>query len=150
MPAEGVTVKAAYAMQTYDDDGDSLNYQGLANVWGQYSKGAITAAAEFNYLMSWAKDVGTPAAPLVKNDLTGMGWLAMVNFKFTDKFAGTLRYSATVLDDEIEATDDDMGSEVTVSPSLAISPNWLALAEVKVEFGSVERTSYALETTYSF
>jgi hypothetical protein len=149
MPVEGVTVKAAYAMQTYDDGGDSLDYQGLANVWAQYAKGAITAAAEFNYLMSWAHDFGAPGAPAVMDDLTGMGWLAMVNYKFTEKFAGTLRYSATTLDDEDEDTDD-MGSEVTVSPSLAISPNWLALAEVKVEFGTVERTSYALETTFSF
>jgi hypothetical protein len=53
------------------------------------------------------------------------------------------------LDDEDEDTDD-MGSEVTVSPSIAISPNWLALAEVKIEFGTVEQTDYALETTFSF
>lgn len=149
MPVEGVTVKAAYALQMYDADAGTDEFQGLANVWAQYSKGAITAAAEFNYLMSWAKNVGTAAAPLVKDDLTGMGWLAMVNYKFTDKFAGTLRYSATTLDDEIDATDD-MGSEVTVSPSFAISPNWLALAEVKIEFGTVEQTDYAIETTYSF
>jgi hypothetical protein len=149
MPVEGVTVKAAYAFQSYGEVADSLSYQGFANVWAQYAKGPLTAAAEFNYLMSWAHDYGTPAAPAVRDDLTGMGWLAMVNYKFTDKFAATLRYSATTLDDEISSTDD-MGSEVTVSPSIAISPNWLALAEVKIEFGTVEQTDYALETTYSF
>ena len=73
----------------------------------------------------------------------------MVNYKFTDKFAATARYSATMLDDENSATDD-MGSEVTLSPSIAISPNWLALAEVKVEFGNVESTDYAIESTFSF
>jgi hypothetical protein len=149
MPVDGVTIKAAYALQMYDADAGSDEYQGLANVWAQYSKGAITAAAEFNYLMSWAHTYGSGATAVTKDDLTGMGWLAMVNYKFTDKFAGTLRYSATTLDDEDSSTDD-MGSEVTVSPSFAISPNWLALAEVKIEFGTVEKTDYAIETTYSF
>jgi hypothetical protein len=149
MPVEGVTIKAAYAFQSYGEVADSLSYQGLANAWAQYAKGPLTVAAEFNYLMSWAHTYGTGVNAVTKDNLTGMGWLAMANYKFTDKFAATLRYSATTLDDEDSSTDD-MGSEVTVSPSIAISPNWLALAEVKIEFGTVEQTDYALETTFSF
>jgi hypothetical protein len=149
MPVEGVTIKAAYAFQSYGEVADSLSYQGLANAWAQYAKGPLTVAAEFNYLMSWAHTYGTGVNAVTKDNLTGMGWLAMANYKCTDKFAATLRYSATTLDDEDSSTDD-MGSEVTVSPSIAISPNWLALAEVKIEFGTVEQTDYALETTFSF
>jgi hypothetical protein len=145
MPVDGITIKGAFAYQMYDADADTLfsdDGQGLANIWAQYAKGAITVAGEFNYLLSWA-------SPSAKNDATGMGWLLMANYKFTDKFAGTVRYSATTLDDKNPATRD-LGSEVTVSPSLAISPNWLALAEAKIEFGNVKQTDYALETTYSF
>ncbi len=48
-PAEGVTAKAAFLFQLYDADlpGGDEN-QGLLNVWGQYAKGAITAAAELD------------------------------------------------------------------------------------------------------
>ncbi len=147
MPVEGVTAKAAFAYQVYDADADTVNKdegQGLANVWAQYAKGPITVAAEFNYLMGWASK-----NPAQKNDATGMGWLGMANYKFTDKFAATVRYSATTLDDEDNSTED-MGSEVTLSPSLAISPNWLVLAEVKQEFGNVEQTAYGIESTFIF
>lgn len=137
-PVEGVTIKAAQLWQTYDGADDA---QGLTNVWAQYAKGAITAAAEFNLLESWTGNADS--------DASGMGWLAMLNYKITDKFAATVRYSALTIDDEVDATDD-MGSEVTFSPSVAVSPNWLALAEVKVEFGNVEQTSYAVESLFSF
>jgi hypothetical protein len=145
MPVEGLTAKAAVLWQMYDkkatatlgDDG-----QGLVNVWAQWAKGPLTAAAEYNQLLSWKADSA-------HKDQMGMGWLAMVNYKFTDKFATTLRYSALAIDDDNSATDD-MGSEVTISPSFAISPNWLALAEYRIEFGNVEQQLYAVETTFSF
>lgn len=146
MPVEGVTAKATMLWQMYDADtapgGD--DGQGLLNVWASYAKGPLTVAAEYNTLMSWALD--TTAA---MNDLSGMGWLVMANYKFTDKFATTLRYSALTLDDKVSSTDD-MGSEVTISPSFAISPNWLVLAEYRIEFGNAEQMLYAVESTFSF
>ncbi|MDQ3002205.1 MAG: porin, partial [Fibrobacterota bacterium] len=142
-PAEGVTVKATGLWQMYDADANPLkdDGQGLLNVWGQFAKGPITAAAEFNLLMNWTGNAN--------NDASGMGWLAMVNYKFTDKFATTLRYSALTIDDEVDATDD-MGSEVTVSPSFAVSPNWLVLAEYRMDFGNVEQSLYAVESIFYF
>jgi len=106
-------------------------------VWASYAQGPLTVAAEFNYLESWA------------GDLTGMGWLAMANYKITDKFAATIRYSSLTIDDKVSATDD-MGSEVTFSPSFAVSPNWLVLAEVRSDFGNYKAFNYAAESTFSF
>jgi hypothetical protein len=143
-PAEGVTAKATMLWQMYDK-GDTTTLgdenQGLANAWVSYAKGPLTVAAEYNYLISWKTKAG--------DDLAGMGWLAMANYKITDKVATTVRYSSLVIADENSATND-MGSEVTFSPSFAVSPNWLLLAEVKQEFGNVEQTDYAVESTFSF
>lgn len=139
-PAEGVTAKAAFLWQMYDEAGANADEnQGLLNVWGQYAKGAITAAAEYNMLMSW--DLGGPA-----NDESGHGWLAMANYKFTDMFAATLRYSGIVFPDVGEG---DMDTEVTFSPSVVLAPNWLALAEYRYNIDSGIQ-AYALETTFSY
>jgi len=143
MPAAGITIKATQLWQMYDKDtapgGD--DGQGLTNIWASYAMGKLTAAAEFNLLESW---IGTP-----KSDATGMGWLAMVNYKVTDKAGVTLRYSSLTIDDKNSDTDD-MGSEVTFSPSFQVSPNWLVLAEIREDFGNFEATSYAAESTFSF
>jgi len=136
-PVEGVTAKLAYLYQMYDKDVTGDESQSLLNFWAQYAKGPLTAAAEFNLLSDW-----TPA------DLSGMGWLALVNYKITDKVATTFRYSALVIDDKDDDTDD-MDSEVTFSPSYAISGNWLALAEIKYEIDK-KKTDYALESTFAF
>jgi hypothetical protein len=77
-----------------------------------------------------------------------MGWLAMGNYKITEFVAATVRYSAIVIDDEVDATDD-MNSEVTFSPSVLLAPNWLVLAEIKQEIDK-EITNYAVESTLSF
>jgi hypothetical protein len=144
MPVAGVTIKATQLWQMRDKDAASTlgdDGQGLTNIWASYAMGKLTAAAEFNLLESWTGNA--------TNDATGMGWLAMVNFKATDKVGLTLRYSALTIDDENSATDD-MGSEVTFSPSFQVSPNWLVLAEVRQDFGNFEATSYAAESTFSF
>lgn len=138
-PAAGVTAKVAYLFQMYDDElpatlGDEN--QQLLNVWGQYVAGPITAAAEYNMLLSWNLGAGA-------RDESGHGWLAMANYKFTDIFAATLRYSGIVLG------EGDPDQEVTVSPSVVLSPNWLALAEYRFNIDS-QIQQYALETTLSF
>lgn len=138
-PTTSITAKAAFLWQMYDTTGTGGDDedQGLANVWAQYAAGPITAAAEFNYLIDWG-----PA------DLSGIGFLVMGNYKFTDKLAATLRYSAIDVDDKVSATDD-YDSEITVSPSFAISGNWLVLAEGKYEF-LPKKFDYAVESTFSF
>jgi hypothetical protein len=138
-PVEGITAKVAYLYQIYDEGvsaGDES--QSLLNAWAQYAKGPLTVAAEFNLLSDWAIPNTTT------NDASGMGWLGMVNYKITDKIAATVRYSGIKFEDV-----DDPDTEVTFSPSYAISGNWLVLAEVKQELDK-EITNYALESTFAF
>lgn len=141
-PAEGVTAKVAYLYQMQDDEAvatlDDASKQ-LFNVWGSYAKGPITAAVEYNLLIDWV----VPDGAGVVNDGMGHGYLAMVNYKLTDVVAATLRYSGLMLGDA------DPDTEVTFSPSLAISPNWLALAEVKYHIDA-SVTEYAVESLFSF
>jgi hypothetical protein len=143
MPVTGFTLKATQLWQMYDKDASAGDEsQGLTNVWASYAQGPLTVAAEFNLLESWKVAAGA-------DDFSGTGWLAMANYKVTDKFAATIRYSALTLDDKNSATDD-MNSEVTFSPSFAISPNWLVLAEIRDDFGNYKALDYAAESTFSF
>jgi hypothetical protein len=138
-PVEGVTAKVAYLYQMYDEGED---FQGLLNAWASYAAGPVTLAAEYNLLNSWAVGAAT--------EETGHGWLAMANYKVNDLVAATVRYSGIVFPDIGEGQPDQ---EVTFSPSLALSPNWLALAEVKYHFGNDDvdsKTQYAVEGLFSF
>ncbi len=134
MPVEGVTAKATFLHEIYDDTSAfHHDSQSEANVWAMYAKGAITVAAEYSHLFNWGA-----------TEQTGMGYLAMANFKATDKLAFTLRYSGIKLEDA-----DDPDSEVTFSPSFAIAGNWLVLAEVRRNIDA-ETTDYGAESTFSF
>jgi hypothetical protein len=138
-PAEGVTAKVAYLHQIYDEGDD---FQGLLNAWASYAIGPVTLAGEYNWLNSWEVGAST--------EETGHGWLAMANYKVNDLVAATVRYSGIVFPDIGEGQPDQ---EVTFSPSLALSPNWLALAEVKYHFGNDDvdsKTQYAVEGLFSF
>lgn len=121
-PLAGLTAKLAYAADldlAEDDGGDTgvsiLSNQSLVNVWVSYATGPLTVAGEVNYLMDW----GT-------TDEKGLGYLVMANYKLTDKFGITGRYSALKLD-SMGAADN----EITVSPGYAISDAWFVLAEAK-------------------
>ena len=133
MPVEGVTAKVAYLYQVSDEAVVGYDGMSLINAWAQYAKDKITVAAEFNYMMNWKA-----------KDETGTGWLAMANYKFTDKIATTVRYSGIKMK---SAKDPD--TEVTLSPSYAVGPNWLVLAEVKQEIEK-KQTDYAVESTFSY
>jgi Putative beta-barrel porin-2, OmpL-like. bbp2 len=137
MPIEGVTAKLAYLYQMIDDGTDHDDQQ-LLNLWAQYAKGNYTFAAEYNMLIDWNAD-----------GANGNGWLAMTNIKWTDKVATTFRYSGILIDDNVSATKDEVDSEVTFSPSFAVSSNFLVLAELKQEIDK-KNTNYAVEGTFSF
>ena len=140
-PVEGVTAKVAYLYQMYDEDATGDASQQLLNAWASYAKGAITVAAEVNMLMDWDAPGAGP------NDESGTGYLVLANYKFSDTFAGTVRHSAMMY------ADLDPTMEFTVSPSLALAPNWLALAEFRYDMDPdpIEPTlSYAVESTFSF
>lgn len=143
-PMEGVTAKAAYLYQMYDEDVTGDESQQLLNIWASYGKGPLLVAAEYNWLNDWNVTEENAAGVLVPvNDGMGHGWLVMGNFKATETIAATLRYSGNLLGDA------DADQEVTFSPSLALSPNWLAIAEIKYQLDA-EITNYALESLFSF
>lgn len=143
MPVPGVTAKLAYLYQFHDEDATDDASQQLINFWASYAGGPITVAGEFNYLLDWdAPGAGT-------TDEDGMGYLLMANYKFTDLFAATLRYSSMIY------ADLDPTMEFTFSPSVAIASNWLALAEVRYDIDPDEISEdddfrYAVETTFTF
>jgi hypothetical protein len=140
LPLEGVTVKAAYLFEseyagTWDSAGTPVAYvtdRSLINVWGQYIAGPLTVAAELNMLMKWDE-----------NENSGLGYLAMVNYKLNDKLGVTGRYSALSMDG---GTADN---EITVSPGYAVSSAWFVLAEVKQEI-EAKKTSFAVESILTF
>lgn len=139
-PLEGLTAKLAYAADidlAEDDGGDTgvsiLSNQSLVNVWVSYATGPLTVAGEVNYLMDW----GT-------TDEKGLGYLVMANYKLTDKFGITGRYSALKLD-SMGAADN----EITVSPGYAISDAWFVLAEAKHGI-EAKNTTFAVESLITF
>ncbi|HLU70462.1 MAG TPA: hypothetical protein VKZ88_06795, partial [Fibrobacteria bacterium] len=136
----GLTAKLAYAADldlAEDDGGDTgvsiLSNQSLVNVWVSYATGPLTVAGEVNYLMDW----GT-------TDEKGLGYLVMANYKLTDKFGITGRYSALKLD-SMGAADN----EITVSPGYAISDAWFVLAEAKHGI-EAKNTTFAVESLITF
>jgi len=132
MPVEGLTAKVTYLLEMFDD-GTDHDMQSEVNAWASFAKGPLTVAAEFSYLMDW-----------VVAGETGIGYLGMGNYKLTDKLAATVRYSGVKME-----SADDPDTEVTFSPSFAVSPNWLALAEYRYDIDA-KISEYAAESTFSF
>jgi hypothetical protein len=129
MPVEGVTVKAAYLYDAFAGAPEAYN---LANVWASYAKGPITVGAEFNYFMNFTAV-----------DDNGTSWLAMANYKLTDKIAATARVSAIASD----LGEDETG--ITFSPSYSVNGNWLIVTEVS-RLLDAEVTTFALESLVMF
>jgi hypothetical protein len=67
----------------------------------------------------------------------------MANYKVTDQLAATVRYSG------IKVGDLDPDTEITFSPSYALTGNWLVLAEVKRQLDA-EVTNFAVESLFTF
>jgi hypothetical protein len=136
-PIEGVTLKAAYLMESeyqgVDDTGTAyLADRSLVNVWGMYAAGPLTVAAEVNMLMKWDEA-----------EQSGLGYLAMANYKLSDALGITVRYSAL----KMENGKND--NEITLSPGYAISDSWFVLAEVKQEL-EAKLMSFVVESILSF
>jgi hypothetical protein len=127
MPVEGVTAKVGY----FTTDVGAY-YQSLINAWGSYTAGPLTVAAELNHLTNWTAE-----------DDNGIGYLAMVNYKLSDKLGITGRYSA--IDTDLGGLDN----EVTFSPGYAISDAWFVLAEAKYEL-ELKNLTFAVESLISF
>jgi hypothetical protein len=145
MPTKEITAKVAYLFENkpasysagapFDEEFNTH----LINAWASYVMGPLTAAIEGNYVMNWA---GT--------DDDGYGGLVMANYKLTDVFAVTGRYSMSDLDISGDPTvSGSKASEVTFSPSVTLLSNWFALAEAKYQI-EAEELGFAVETTVTF
>jgi hypothetical protein len=132
MPVPGLTAKVAYAGDIMED-----YTQSLINSWVSYSMGSILVAGEFNYMMNWKAE-----------DINGMGWIGLVNFGLGEHAACTIRYSGIIVDDKDDDTED-LDTEITLSPSLALTENLGILAEYKFEFDA-EVNNFAVEALLTF
>jgi hypothetical protein len=137
MPTKEITAKVAYLFERKPGSVSTVATDGnfstsVVNGWVSYVMGPLTAAVEGNYLTNYNAI-----------DDNGYGGLVMANFKITDEFAITGRYSMSDLDITGPA------SEVTVAPSVALLGNWFALAQVKYQF-ETEEVGFAVETTVTF
>lgn len=146
MPAPGLTLQAGYATENtaswVDDSGmwyDEYD-QSLVNLWAEYKVGVLKFAAEWNDVSDW----GAP-------DVDGDGYLASVKWTMCSRAALLLRTSALDVEDAGGAKVAD-SSEFTVSPSVTVTKNWLAVAEYKTVQDDVngDWDSYALESIVTF
>lgn len=144
MPTKEVTVKVTGMYEQEPGYGKSV-----INAWGAYVMGPLTAAVEGDYLMNYRFE-----------DDNGIGYLAMVNYKLSDVLAVTGRFSGISTDGTIAATVGPPPTpavakltqqEITVSPSYALAPNWLILAEGKYQLDDSNKgLGLAIETTVTF
>jgi hypothetical protein len=140
MPIEGVTAKVGYFTTEV-----GAFYTSLVNAWASYSAGPLTVAAEFNMVTNWYgdHDASDLTADVPMEDNNGIGYLAMVNYKLSDKLGITGRYSA--LDTDVGGLDN----EVTVSPGYAVTDFWFVLAEAKYLI-EAKTTELAVESILTF
>ena len=139
MPSESVTIKGFYMTDTLDGTDETTN---LINIWGSYSAGPLTLAAEFNT---------SENAPAAGEDVDADGYLLMANYAF-EKWGVTLRYHAWELEDGTGATTEEM-SGFTISPSYTVSDNLLIVTEVRFDeddVNDVDSTSFAVEALVTF
>ncbi len=136
MPTKEITVKVTGMYEQEPGYGKSV-----LNAWGSYVTGPLTAALEGDYLMNYAAEKDN-----------GIGYLAMVNYKLSDVTAVTGRFSGMSTSGATSGSADDFTqNEITVSPSYALAPNWLILAEAKYQLDDSNKgLGLAVETTVTF
>jgi len=130
MPTDEITIKGFYSK-----DGDVE----LINTWASYSKDALTLAVEYNTAEDSAF-VGSDAS----------GYLAMVNYAFTDKIGLTLRYNDWEIEDASGAMFEE-ASGITISPSYVVNDNLIMVFEYRMdEVNDVDVNSLAVEALITF
>ncbi len=127
MPVEEITAKIGIATE---DMGDY--FQTEINAWASLTSGDLTLAGEVDILDNWGAD-----------GEAGIHFLGMANYALSDKVAVTGRFSGIDLDSSGTTT------EVTVSPSYAVTDNWGILAEFRRNIDA-ETTQVAVEQIFTF
>ncbi len=128
-PSENFTAKAFYIS---DDETD------LVNVWASYSVSNFTFAAEYNQ-----GDYGDQGD---KKD--GDGFLVMANYA-AENWGFTARYHDYTIENNVGGIYEE-GDAITLAPSLTLSDNVLFVAEYRMDGGSYEGDSLALEVLFTF
>ncbi len=139
MPTDAITVKAFYMTDELAGTDETTE---MFNVWGSYSAGPLTLAAEMNTSENTAA-----AGAGVDAD----GYLLMANYAF-DSFALTLRYHAWELEDDAGMTLEDM-SGLTIAPSFNLTENLLIVLEYRMDEDKLSGTdinTFAVEALVTF
>ena len=138
MPTDEITLKAFYSMDE-TATGEDIT---MINTWASYAKGPLTVGVELNMADNTAGD-NTEAS----------GYLAMVNYAFTDKMGLTLRYNAWEVEDLNGVTTEE-STGITISPSYAVNDNLLIVAEYRMDSNEgtagTDANSIALEALITF
>ena len=149
-PIEQFTAKVGYAMDKLEDYSQSE-----LNAWVQFTRGPLTLAGEIDMLKNW------PAEDEEGMEFVGDGmhFLGMANVSLADMISApvavTLRFSGIGISKESSNSADDAvskeytGTEFTLSPSYAVTDNWLLLAEFKQRLDA-EKTIIAVESLFTF
>ena len=149
-PMEQLTAKVGYAMDKLEDYSQSE-----FNAWVQFTRGPLTLAGEIDMLKNW------PAEDEEGMEFVGDGmhFLGMANVSLADMISApvavTLRFSGISISKESSNSADDAvskestGTEFTLSPSYAVTDNWLLLAEFKQRLDA-EETIIAVESLFTF
>jgi hypothetical protein len=139
-PVEQVTAKIGYA---WDDQGDDVKRREL-NAWASISQGPLLVAGEIDLLWDWPS-VDGDGNDVIRKD--GIHFLGMANLSLKDVINAPL--GVTVRFSGIELDEEDMSTEITVSPSISFSDNWLGVFEFK-RLIDKEVTQIAVESLFSF
>lgn len=139
MPTESITLKAFYSM---DETATGQDID-MINLWGSYAAGPLTVGLEYNMADNTAGD-----------DTEASGYLAMVNYAFTDKVGLTLRYNAWEVEDSLTGAATEESSGITISPSYMVNDNLLMVFEYRMDSNEgtagADANSFAVEALVTF
>ncbi len=137
MPTEEITLKAFYSM---DETATGQDID-ILNTWASYAKGPLTVGVEYSISDNSAGD-----------DTEASGYLAMVNYAFTDKLGLTLRYNTWEVE-TLNVTSEE-SSGITISPSYVVNDNLLMVFEYRMDdnegTAGTDANSIAVEALITF
>jgi hypothetical protein len=147
-PMDKLTAKIGFAGDVLSNGAGTEYLQSEVNAWAQFNVADnFFVAAEFDLLGNW-NAIDEKTGNLRPEGDSGMHFLGMANYGLTDKIAITARFSGYKVGD-----DEDLQTEVTLSPSYTFTDSWGGLVELRQTLndgGGNSRTDIAIETIYTF
>ena len=117
----------------YVDNGQPNAERDIANIHASYTIGKALIAGEI---------VSADDANIANGE---DAYLVLIDYDFTDKIGGALRYS------EYELTSTTEGEKLTIAPNYSITESLGAIVEFsKIEEAGVDTDEVAVELTYTF